>query len=146
MLCIEDETKIGLTHRGLKLEKRTMLGDVGNVPLSAVVTVSGDASLMVPTAPRTKHRHLLEPLVIYKTLYSRSSLVSIQLFFWMNTAPVSSKLSFLREEWCPVSTNVTCLSLPVFSACRTSHLSSAGYSGLMLPEHSEVGSHQAEGR
>lgn len=94
-----------------------MRGGIGNVPLSAIVTMSDDASLMVPTAPCTKHRHLLEPLVIYKTLYSHSSLVSIQLFFRMNTAPVSYKLSFPKEEWCPVSTQCHLLPFPPCLLC-----------------------------
>lgn len=57
LLCIENETKIGLTRRSLHLEKRiTVPCGIGSVPLSKLVTVqivADDAALVVPTAPCT---------------------------------------------------------------------------------------------
>lgn len=118
LLCVENETKN--VSQGLNHEKRTVMCDVRNVPLPKVVTMQIQFKMThhwwypLPCAP--EHRNFLEPLVIHKTLYSLSFLVSIQLFFWMNAPPLSYKLSFLREEWGTVSTQCHLLSFhPVFS-------------------------------
>lgn len=118
--------------------RTTVMCDVRNVPLSKVVTMQIQFKMMhhwwYPLFHAPAHRNLLEPLVVHKTLYSLSFLVSVQLFFWMNAPPLSYKLLFLREEWCTVSTQCHLLSFPacLLPLWYQSFLISRRH-GLMLP-------------
>lgn len=115
--------------------------DVRNVLLSKVVSMQIQFKMMhhwwYPLLHAPAHRNLLEPLVIHKTLYSLSFLVSVQLFFWMNAPPLSYKLLFLREEWCPVSTQCHLLSFPACLLALWYQSILISRRGLMLPGHLE---------
>lgn len=112
LLVIENEAK-----NRLVVEKMTVtMHVVRNVPLSKILT--GQLWFQMPHYYRT-HCSMHWDIEISlshsshnKTLYSLSSLVSIQLFFWMNALPFSYTLLFLRGEWGTVSMQCHLLSLP----------------------------------
>lgn len=134
LLVIENEAKNRLVVEKMAVTMRV----VRNVPLSKILT--GQLWFQMTHYYRT-HCSMHWDIEISlshsshnKTLYSLSSLVNVQLFFWMNAPPFSYAPLFLRGEWGMSPCSVTsCLSPPVFSPRGTSPFLSAGDSGLMLP-------------
>lgn len=99
LLVIENEAKNRLVGRSLSLEKMTVtMHGVRNVPLSKILTVQlGFQMTHYYRTHRSMHWdiEILSHSSHNKALYSLSSLVSLQLFFWMNAPPFSFTLLFL---------------------------------------------------
>ena len=108
LLVIENEAKNRLVGRSLSLEKMTVtMHGVRNVPLSKILTVQlGFQMTHYYRTHRSMHWDIeisLSHSSHNKALYSLSSLVSLQLFLWMNAPPFSFTLLFLRGERATVS-------------------------------------------
>ena len=109
LLVIENEAKNRLVDRSFSLEKMTVtMHGVRNVPLSKILTVQlGFQMTHYYRTHRSMHWDVeisLSHSSHNKALYSLSSLVSLQLFLWMNAPPFSFTLLFLRGERATVST------------------------------------------